>query len=74
MTNACQLSSSSSLSRTTTSSPTPFILTLLRAPSCLPSHPRSHIEILQRIRRASPTTQYALLLLFFELCLHFWVH
>lgn len=37
-------------------------------------HPPGHVEILQRIRRVRPTAQDALLLLFFELLLHFWIH
>ena len=54
--------------------PTSFIARLRARPRRLRSHPPRHIKVLQRIRRARPTTQYALLLLFLEFLLHLRIH
>ena len=54
--------------------PTSLIARLRARPRRLRSHPPRHIKILQRIRRARPTAQYALLLLFLEFLLHFRIH
>ena len=62
------------------SSPSPHILPASRI-SCLDAlprrlfgHPPRHIKVLQRIRCACSTTEYALLLVLFKLFLHLRIH